>query len=126
IRGRRIAWYNISWCLGLAVGPLVAAPLYEVHYTLPFLLIAATTGITIALVYSLPKPAQAVPVIPPDPASAPLPESDTAASRIHLHYAWAASATGALLVGVMRNVFPKRMEELAAADAVSWFLEPPG
>lgn len=122
IRGRRIAWYNISWCVGLAAGPLFSAPLYGVHPTLPFVLIAVMTGIAIALVLSLPAPPGVAPVAADggdEPASIRL-------SRVHLYYAWAANGTGALLVGVMRTVFPKRFEELAGADALAWFLEPPG
>ena len=122
IRGRRIAWYNISWCLGLAAGPLFSAPLYNLHHTLPFVLIAVTCAITIALVLSLPKPAAAAPTIADgEPESA-----DARLSRIHLYYAWAANGTGSLLVGVMRTVFPKRLEELSGADALAWFFETPG
>lgn len=122
VRGRRIAWYNISWCLGLAVGPLMAAPLYNQHYLLPFALIAVATAITIALVISLPRQPAAVPIDEADAGAV----ADARASRVHLYYAWAANATGSLLIGVMRTVFPKRVEELAGADALAWFLESPG
>ncbi|MBX7255070.1 MAG: hypothetical protein K1Y02_01820 [Candidatus Hydrogenedentes bacterium] len=112
LRSRRIAHYNISWSLGLATSPLLAGPLYDMHYSLPFVLVFVSALLSFALVMSLPHELSYFGAATPEDLSSRA--EHTAISEAHLHCTWLASFVGWAMVGVMRSVFPKRVHELAA------------
>lgn len=116
LRARRISVYNLSWCLGLAIGPLFAGPLYDYGGSMAGFLFAGVTAIVAgALTLSLPQ--QMAPQGGADPAAV---EADDREGETHLYATWLASFTGWLLVGVCRSVLPKRVDELVNAGALTF------
>lgn len=119
LRTKRIAAFNLSWTVGLGAAPLVAGPLYEVDYRLPFALASAACLVTMAIVATLPHDRAYF-----GTADAELRASrfryDTA-SEAHLHCAWFASLCGWAMIGVTRAVFPKRIHELVETGSLVWF-----
>ena len=120
LRARRMGFYNVSWCLGLATGPLAAGPLYDYDYRLGFGLVLVCAWIAAALVATLPHEDRYFAA--GDPSENTGPRITDWKSEAQLYATWLASFTGWLLVGVTRSVFPKRVEELVAQGqlALGW------
>ncbi len=124
LRARRMGYYNLSWCLGLALGPLLAGPLYDYDYRLGFALVTISAWAAAVLVATLPHEDRYF--------TRDLGEEE-ADSRItdfvgeaHLYATWLASFTGWLLVGVTRSVFPKRVDELVTDGQLALLWESAG
>jgi MFS family permease len=119
LRNRIIANYNVSWSVGLCVGPLFAGPLYKVAYGLPFLLIFFIAAAAFALVVRLPHEKAHF-----GGASTQVEQERAAHAEVsesHLHYAWFANMFGWLMAGACRSVYAKRVEQLAADDRLAVF-----
>jgi MFS family permease len=119
LRGRRIAFYNLSWSCGLALGPVFAGRAYDAHYWLPFVGVFVAAGVASVLVATLPSERRLFGDYPVDRSDAR--RHHDRLSDMHLYSAWLASMTGWALVGVMRSVFPKRVDELVAAGELAAF-----
>ncbi len=120
LRSRRIAHYNIAWSLGLATSPLLAGPLYDMHYSLPFVLVFVASIGAFALVASLPHERACFGTSSQEELDSRA--SHNAISEAHLQCTWIANMIGWAMVGVMRSVFPKRIHELVASqDLVVFF-----
>ena len=117
-RSRRMAYYNLSWSGGLAIGPLLAGPLYDLDYRLPFVLVFTLAGLSLLLQITLPHEKKHI--VEPDEATERTGAKDVAASETYLYAAWFANFIGWILVGASRSVFPKRVDELAAAGQLAW------
>jgi MFS family permease len=112
IRGQRVAMYNIAWCLGLALAGPLTGWLYDIDYRLPFLVVFLSGAIAAALTGSLPKEKHHVESRKLDDAESSEDARSAALSEQHLYYAWCAQMLGWVLVGVMRAVYTKRMDDL--------------
>jgi MFS family permease len=121
VRARRIAHYNVSWSIGLALGPLFAGPLYVVDYRLPFLLVCGLATAALVLVWTLPHERQYFRAarLQPDEERSALEQS----SERHLYYAWYANMLGWVLLAAARSVFPKRVDDLADSAQLVWLWE---
>ncbi|MFP4192043.1 MAG: MFS transporter [Candidatus Hydrogenedentota bacterium] len=120
LRTRRIAHYNVAWTLGLATGPLAAGPLYDLDYRLPFIAVFVAAGLAFVMVLTLPDERRyygAAPVTPENPYQA----KQDRASELYLYSAWFANMVGWSMVGVMRSVFPKRVDDLVEAGELVLF-----
>lgn len=114
LRSRRISHYNIAWSLGLAISPLLAGPLYDQHYSLPFVLVFVASIGSFALVASLPHERACFGTVSQEELESRA--THTAISEAHLHCTWLANLVGWALIGVMRSVFPKRIHELTGSN----------
>lgn len=112
-RARQVAVYNVAWSSGLALGPLLASPLYTRDFRLPFFAVAAIGVIGTVLVVGLPHEKKHF-----GDLFTTLNETQNAhnqSSEAYLYAAWFANFIGFALIGVTRSVFPKRMDELVGA-----------
>ncbi|MBN2308410.1 MAG: MFS transporter, partial [Candidatus Hydrogenedentes bacterium] len=122
LRLRRMSHYNLSWTVGLTIAPILAGPLYNADYRLPFLLVFATAAGAMALVMSLPHESKHF--------QAPTEEMIAAhaahdrESEAHLPTAWGALLIGCALIAAMCAVFSLRMEELVKESRLSLLWRP--
>ncbi len=120
-RQKSLGWFNIAWSAGFTISPLFAGPLYDHAYWLPFVVVFAGTGVALLLVISLPRER--------DYFGAPAhedPESESAIdwkSETFLYAAWMATLVANLILGVMRSVYPKRVNDLVASGGLRIFFE---
>ena len=121
VRARRMSWFNISWSSGFAVSPLIAGPLYDLDYRLPFVLLLAICLFTIALLRSIPHEKELFGAASQEVIDARA-EHDRASEAI-LYSAWCACLVGGLLASVTRNVYPKRVAELVASGQLRVLFE---
>jgi len=125
IRARRMARFNIAWSLGFALGPLMAGPLYDYDYRLPFVAIVLIEAVIFCLLWTLPHEHAHF-----KKATAAMIESraehDRASERF-LYIAWAANLMSNVISGVTRTVFPKKIEDLVSRGElrILWESAPP-
>ena len=120
-RADRMSWFNISWSSGFAVSPLIAGPLYDYDYRLPFLVLFVTCLFVIFLVMSLPHEHAHYAAASPELIEARA--GHDRAGEEHLYAAWCATLVGAAVGGVTRTVYPKRVEELVTAGQLRILFE---
>ena len=121
LRARRMGWFNLSWSGGFAVMPLLAGPLYDLDYRLPFVMLGIVGTCALLLIASLPHERDCFPALTDDMrASRALHDGE---SEVFLYAAWFATFTGNVLVGVTRAVFPKRVEELVTSGDLRLLFE---
>jgi MFS family permease len=114
VRKRRLAWFNVSWSLGLALGPPVAGYLYGMTYWLPFLAVFCGALAAFALVCTLPSEKSLHgDVMPPIESER---TSYDSKSEAHLYCAWGANLVSWAMVAVMRAVFSKRIHTLVGTS----------
>jgi MFS family permease len=113
-RARAMGWFNIAWSTGFALSPLLAGPLYDLDYRLPFILAAIASLAVMALILSLPR--ERVPVVfSPAPTGPPTDihrKRHDQTSELLLPAAWCGTLIANGLAGVTRSVFPKRIDDL--------------
>lgn len=101
---RSLGRFNISWALGLLVGPAVGGALYAGDTGLPFLIAAGAIGALSLSLFLLrfqkPSPAQT--------AEAPSEETSDRFLRI----AWVANFATFFATGTVRSLFPKLASDL--------------
>jgi MFS family permease len=120
-RTRHMGWFNLSWSAGFAVSPLLAGPLIDTDYRLAFVLIFALSGGAFLLILSLPHEKDYFAVLTAEALGARA--DHDRASEAHLYCAWAATCVANLLAGVLRAVYPKRIDDLVAAGELRIFFE---
>ena len=120
-RTKHMGWFNVSWSFGFAVSPLLAGPLYDWDYRLPFLLIAILSGAGLALVRSLPHERSYFGEATQELLDARA--GHDRASEMHLYAAWGATFFVNFLVAVTRTVFPKRIDQLVEAGQLRLLFE---
>jgi MFS family permease len=118
-RARHLALYNVAWSAGLAVGPLIGGPLYNIHHLLPFLVTFLVSAVATVLVCSLPH--EKALFVGSDDEVAEGRAVEDPAGKSYLYPAWVANMTAYALVGVTRSVFPKRVEELVGSGQLVFF-----
>jgi hypothetical protein len=116
-RVRRISHYNVSWSIGLMMGPLAAGPLYAIDYRLPFLLVFVLSAAALWLQFGVPREES----LHATPAALPT-ETGTRCPAIvqFLYVSWFANFVGWILLGAARSVFPKRVADLADSAQLVW------
>lgn len=112
-RGRYMAAFNISWSLGFGISPLLAGPLYDFCYWLPFVFLGLFGTGTLVLLLTLPHERDHFGVASEETLA--LRAGHDQASEVHLYYAWLACLMGNFLAGITRTVYPKRVDELVKA-----------
>jgi predicted MFS family arabinose efflux permease len=132
VRTQRMSWFNLSWSFGFALSPLFAGPLYDRHYSLPFVFMVGSCLIAIALLLTLPHEKTFF-----GRASQELLDARAdhdRASEIHLYYAWAATMVMNALVTASRTVYPAHFRDLVLggqvrilweSDAAAWLTRDP-
>lgn len=128
-RQRRLGWFNICWSAGFAVSPLVAGPLYDLDFRLAFLLVLGVSFAALALLWTIPREedyfgSRAM----PDDDTSDDPNSDArhaALSEAYLVAAWMAICLANVLVGGLRNVYPKHFETLFQSDGIRLIFDVP-
>ena len=109
-RTRHMAWFNLSWSLGFAAGPLLAGPLYDYDYWVPFAVMTALGGTGIALLLSLPHEHAYFGTASPEQLHARA--GHDRSSEIYLYCAWCATFVANGLHAVTRSVYPDRIKTL--------------
>jgi len=120
-RAYHMGWFNISWSFGFALSPLLAGPLYDWDYRLPFLLLLCLCVAAAALIKSLPHEKVFFKA-----ASVEMLEARRAhdrASEVHLYAAWCATFVINVLAGVTRSVFPRRIDQLVNSGGLRLLFE---
>jgi len=120
-RARNMSWFNLSWSSGAALGPLLAGPLYDADYRLPFAGMALFATIAWCLVRSMPLEKDHF-----GEATTELLEARAGhdrAAEIYLHAAWVGVLVFNALAGVLRMVFPKRVDDLVDSGGLHWLFE---
>ncbi|MBP8128438.1 MAG: MFS transporter [Candidatus Hydrogenedentes bacterium] len=109
-RARQLGWFNVAWSFGFAVSPMLAGPLYDLDFRLPFLVLLLLGSVCFALLLSLPHERDLF-----GPGHDQVSEERAAhdrASEVYLYAAWFATFVVNVLVGVLRTVYPKRIQDL--------------
>lgn len=119
LRTKRMGVFNISWSFGLAVGPLIGGFLYDLDYRLPFFAVFLMSAAAALLLYGVPSEVPHV----PEPETPPVAARERTALERLIGAAWIANALGWALVAVTRMIFPKRMDNLVADNALRLFFE---
>lgn len=127
VRSRYMGRLNVGWSTGGAAGPLLAGPLYEMDYRLPFVFVGALCLVTLYFIRRVPHESSYF-----GTGSREVLLSRVAhdrASEAYLWCAWAATFTAHITIGAVRSIFPKRLDDIIAsgqlrifneADAASW------
>jgi MFS family permease len=105
---RGLGRFNISWALGLLVGPAVGGSLYAMDLDWPFLIAAGAIGLLSLFIVFLRLQAP-----PQAPASEAPPED--AASDHFLRLAYVANFATFFATGTVRSLFPKFASDLGIA-----------
>ncbi|HOZ47185.1 MAG TPA: hypothetical protein PLO37_18190 [Candidatus Hydrogenedentes bacterium] len=121
VRARRMTWLNMSWSLGFAISPLFAGPLYDYDYRLPFLGAVVMNGLTITLILSLPHESRFF--APLTDAMCEARAGHDRASEVFLHASWCATIMANAMAGVLRSVYPKRVDALVAQGQLRLLFE---
>lgn len=119
-RARRLTGFNTATAFGFTLSPLVAGPLYDIDYRVPFLVMLSLCGIVLALVFSLPSS----PSTHPEQVAleAKRLQSPTLKLPVGLLYAaWAATFATNGLFAAARSVYPKQVDTLAAEGSLTLF-----
>ncbi len=121
IRARNMGLFNVAWSGGFAVSPLLAGPLYDLDYRLPFLLLFTLGTGSLLLIRSVPHERDHYGVLTPDLLAARA--GHDRASESLLYAAWVATFIMNMLAGVTRAVFPKRVEDLVVSGELRILFE---
>lgn len=120
-RARHMAWFNISWSAGLAVGPFVGGLLYDASQAYPFMVVPAMGLFVAVLIASVPHERHQHGV-----ATADVLEKRAGHDRLgeaYLRCVWLAALMAWAMVGVARLVFPKRVQDLVSAGEMRLLFE---
>lgn len=120
-RKRHTGWFNVAWSLGMSAGPLLAGPLIDWHYGLSFIAVVLLTLSSLLLLLTLPHENRHFARATEEQLDAR--QAHDRLSEAHLVSAWCATLTVNSLMGLARNVFPKRVDDLVASGQLRFFAE---
>lgn len=120
-RARTMAWFNISWSFGFSISPLVAGPLYDANFYYPFVALAVVAGISVILIYTLP--AESAHFDEPTEELLLSRAAHDRASELFLLTGWFATFIANAMSGAVRSVYPKRIDDLIAANQLRLLFE---
>ncbi len=121
VRKRHTGWFNVSWSAGMSAGPLLAGPLIDLHYLWGFGAVLALTLASLALLLTLPHEKTHFTCATAEQLDAR--QDHDRESEVHLYCAWLATLTMNCLMGLARNVYPKRVEDLVSSGQLRLFSE---
>ena len=105
---RALGGYNVAWCTGTLIGPLVGGTLFEADFRLPFwgsaVLAWTLMGLLLGVSGGQRNPASA--------AYEAASEEEPVKDRRVLYAVWIANFASYFIVGAVRNLFPKLATEL--------------
>lgn len=120
IRGRRLAWFNSATAFGFTLSPLLAGPLFDLDFRLPFIALFLICAAVLVLLLSITLKRTALNL--PHHETRPLPEDEPVPMTRGLLYAsWAATFTANGLVSAVRSVYPMRVKTLAETGTLTLF-----
>ncbi|HEO71489.1 MAG TPA: MFS transporter, partial [Candidatus Hydrogenedentes bacterium] len=105
LRAKRISNYNVSWSIGLTLGPAIAGPLYHAGYWYPFVGIMTLAGLVWLLVLSVPHEKEHFEAITDTEEVQQQRIAYSRLSNAHLYCAWCANFLSLMLVGACRSVY---------------------
>ncbi len=119
-RARHLAGFNTATAFGFTLSPLLAGPLYDMDFRLPFLVLFALCAVVICLIMSL---SQEHTSSRPDHSEPERPQEREAVCMTTglLYASWAATFTANALFAAVRSVYPLRVKELADAGALTLY-----
>lgn len=120
-RTRHMGWFNLSWSFGFALSPLYTGPLVDIDYRLSFVALFVLCAAGFLLLWSLPHERDYFGVVTAEQLDARADHDRL--SEIHLYYAWFATFLANVLAGITRMVYPKRVKDLVADEALRLFWE---
>lgn len=120
---KRISFFNISWSLGMSVGPLISGVLFELNYHFPFYFAAfVSLGIIYLILKKLPASCEKKEEVGVMDnvltVKDCLPQKDFSYNSSYLHAAWVANFAGWFVVGTIRYLFPKLSIEMGIKPSV--------
>ena len=121
LRAKRMGWLNISWSSGFAVSPLIAGPLYDHDYRLPFVFLFLACVAGWILLRSLPHEKDHFGETSQEELDARA-GHDLASEQL-LYASWCATMVANAVSGVTRTVFPKRVEDLVGRGELRFLFE---
>lgn len=119
-RARHLAGFNIATAFGFTFSPLLAGPLYDADFRLPFIALAGLCVLVLGLIASLSR----VDAHPRAEQGEQDNAQDPGASQITvglLYASWAATFTANGLFAAVRSVYPMRVKELATSGTLTVF-----
>jgi MFS family permease len=117
-RARMLTGFNAATAFGFTLSPLLAGPMFDLDYRLPFLLLLLVCLVVAALIKSLPPEcgkAQA------DASGGGAPDAEPALATTPglLYASWGATFTASGLFACVRSVYPSRVDSLVGEGALS-------
>lgn len=102
---KALGGYNMAWCAGMVVGPLLGGVAFQTDFRLPFWGAAAIDLATLAILVRVPEGRR---------SSAPDvgPPSERCGGRSLLYAVWVANFAGYFTMGTVRSLFPKLGTEI--------------
>lgn len=113
-RSRIMSNFNIAWSLGMALGSLLAGPMYVAHFRLPFLVAAGFGGIAALILFFQPREETFFHGDFEVDTTHDVPRGAE-----HLYAAWIAVFLGFFVLGAARAVYPKHLNDLTDIQAVA-------
>lgn len=126
-RARHLAGFNIATAFGFTLSPLLAGPLYDLDFRLPFVVLLALCGVVVCLIVSLSlETARPLPGCRErdfgDTMRMVSPKSPKSCMTTGLLYAsWAATFSANGLFAAVRSVYPMRVKALATDGSLTLF-----
>ncbi len=102
---RNVGFFNLSWSIGAAPGPLLAGVAFGSGVGLPLAISIVLIAVSSAIIVVWSRDAVAVERVEVDAGDGEL-------SRSFLYLAWIANVATYFTIGVMRSLFPKLGEQL--------------
>ena len=116
-RARHLTGFNTATAFGFTFSPLLAGPMFDLDYRLPFLGLLVLALAVAALLKSLPRDCGQA---RPDLEGGEVSGSDPVAGSRGLLYAlWGATFTASALFASVRSVYPSRVDALVGDGALT-------
>lgn len=120
-RSKILSRFNVSWSIGLALGPLLAGFLYDrVSHAAPFLAVTVFVALTLILVLRLPQERFVHGEALPTDTTVPEETEWDRRSDFFLVTAWVSNLFGWMLEAVCRAVYPEHFQTLVHTDALGF------
>ena len=117
-RARHLAGFNTATAFGFTLSPLLAGPLYDMDFRLPFIALLAMCAAVICLVVSL-LPRTAAPLPEHQEAQQPKEAEPVRLTAGLLCASWMATLTSNGLFAAVRSVYPMRVQTLSTDGSLT-------
>ena len=120
VRGRRLAWFNSATAFGFTLSPLLAGPLFDLDFRLPFVALFLVCSAVLVLLLSITQ-AKTPQHLPPDAQDVSQPDEPVPMTQGLLYASWAATFVANGLVSAVRSVYPMGVMTLAETGMLTLF-----